>query len=621
MNIILPSIRKNEEPSKHQMLEKGKKIYDYFSTRIPRSHVEMILRTVKDDRFSFFIQFGALRRYDGDCEVIYVEIPQIPKKLVVYRLPSVRKKSLEKFNLSKKDLPQIPLFEGEENLKCLSLEMNLITKIDQLVSLNSLVYLNLYSNRISEIENLQNTPKLKVLLLGKNKIEYIRNLNFLQDLEVLDLHSNKIKIIENLSHLRKLRILNLANNQITFFSDLVYNKELEELNIRKNLIGTIPNLTNAWEKLKKLNLAKNLISNPDFLAELMKLKSLSEVIIEDNPVSFVKKAMNYLSKLPIYSPLSSYYLRQSQAQSKAYAQTQNTVPTKKINILAKSQVIPVNPLTLTSKNQGNSKEKIPTSEVRIPTLDIKIQKGELNEVQSQKKIMPIKTIWEEEYNKIIKTGFNGYVLKKYKELNASPGHIEIDGDTNLIIYGDGLKILSHEDFQKKITSISFNFYYYDTICNRKNIEYLKKFKKLSTIIFNHNNLHSFYQLLKLENIISLENLTISNNEILNCSLLKYFLIYRIHDLKIFNNQTITEEETSKSKDYFEYFDRCISNNEKIREEKEENEEEKQEEKTEEIAKRDIKGTEIKQQMNLLDFVKKNLDIVLRETLNEINEQE
>ena len=66
-------------------------------------------------------------------------------------------KSLEKFDLSKKDLPHIPLFEGEENLQYLSLEINLISKIDQLISLNNLIYLNLYCNRINEIENLQNS--------------------------------------------------------------------------------------------------------------------------------------------------------------------------------------------------------------------------------------------------------------------------------------------------------------------------------------------------------------------------------------------------------------------------------------------------------------------------------
>ena len=115
-----------------------------------------------------FIKYGILRRFEGDCEIIYIEIPQIPKKLVVYRRPFYRMKSIEKLNLNNRDLPHIPLFESEDKLKYLSLEMNRINKIDQLISLNSLLYLNLYGNNIKDIENLNKIKKLRVLLLGRN---------------------------------------------------------------------------------------------------------------------------------------------------------------------------------------------------------------------------------------------------------------------------------------------------------------------------------------------------------------------------------------------------------------------------------------------------------------------
>ena len=117
MKVSIPTAHKKEEITKNEMFEKPRKIYDYFSIRIPRSQIESKLKLVKDERFLFFIKYGTLRRYDGDCEVIYVEIHQIPKKLVIYRRPCARMKSVDKFNLSKKDLPHIPLFEGEENLQ------------------------------------------------------------------------------------------------------------------------------------------------------------------------------------------------------------------------------------------------------------------------------------------------------------------------------------------------------------------------------------------------------------------------------------------------------------------------------------------------------------------------
>lgn len=195
----ISNILNKKESSKINLpTNKSNKIYDYFSVRIPKNCIDNIIKPIKDERFLFFIKYGILRRYEGECDIIYIEIPQIPKKLVIYRRPHCRMKSLSKLNLSQRDLPHIPLFEGEDSLKYLSLELNRITKIDKLISLNNLIYLNLYGNFISEIENLININKLRFLLLGKNNIEKIKNLNALTELEVLDLHSNKIKIIENI---------------------------------------------------------------------------------------------------------------------------------------------------------------------------------------------------------------------------------------------------------------------------------------------------------------------------------------------------------------------------------------------------------------------------------------
>ena len=127
--------------------------YDYFSTTISQSALEKYIKSNDDEKFLFFVKYGIIRRFEGDCDIIYIEIPQIPKKLIVYRLPHSRNKSLEKLNLNNKDLPLIPLFENEDKLKYLSMESNNINKIENLVSLNNLVYLNLYENNIREIEN------------------------------------------------------------------------------------------------------------------------------------------------------------------------------------------------------------------------------------------------------------------------------------------------------------------------------------------------------------------------------------------------------------------------------------------------------------------------------------
>ena len=91
--------------------------YDYFNTNITKEQIEEYIKNIQDEKFLFFIKYGLLRRFEGECEIIFIEIPQIPKKLIVYRLPQSRENSLEFFNLNNKDLPIIPLFENEDKLK------------------------------------------------------------------------------------------------------------------------------------------------------------------------------------------------------------------------------------------------------------------------------------------------------------------------------------------------------------------------------------------------------------------------------------------------------------------------------------------------------------------------
>ena len=308
--IKLPGIsnllKKTEISKLNLITKKESKIYDYFSVRIPKNFIENIIKPIKDERFLFFIKYGILRRYEGECDIIYVEIPQIPKKLVIYRRPHCRMKSLTKLNLTRRDLPHIPLFEGEDNLKYLSLELNHINKIERLISLNNLIYLILYGNLISEIENLSYTNKLKVLLLGKNNIEKIKNLNCLTELEILDLHSNKIKLIENICFLKKLRILNLANNKICSINELIFNRSLEELNVRKNMIETIPNM-NDFQMLKKINIGKNQIKKLEYIMEFSKLKYLQEIVIENNPILNNRDLFLHLKYLPIKGKIYNYF--------------------------------------------------------------------------------------------------------------------------------------------------------------------------------------------------------------------------------------------------------------------------------------------------------------------------
>ena len=79
-----------------------------------------------------------------------------------------RENNLEKLNLDYMELLHIPLLEGEEKLKILTYQHNRVIKIENLVSLPTLLYIDLYDNLIKEIENLNAITQLRVLLLPKN---------------------------------------------------------------------------------------------------------------------------------------------------------------------------------------------------------------------------------------------------------------------------------------------------------------------------------------------------------------------------------------------------------------------------------------------------------------------
>ena len=606
----ISKILKKTEISKINLsTKKAPKIYDYFSVRIPKNFIENIIKPIKDERFLFFIKYGILRRYEGDCDIIYVEIPQIPKKLVIYRRPYCRMKSLTKLNLSRKDLPHIPLFEGEDNLKYLSLELNLITKIERLISLNNLIYLNLYGNLITEIENLSHTNKLKVLLLGKNNIEKIKNLNSLTELEILDLHSNKIKIIENICCLKKLRILNLANNQISSINELIYNRNLEELNVRKNLIEIIPNM-NDFQMLKKINIGKNLIKKLEYILEFSKLKYLQEIVLENNPIVNNADSISQFKYLPLKGKISNYFTKTPISNSLgkdriSYDSLISLGPThnrniNNININKSSTIFNAQnktkfllPTNLKQKSFLIKKEKMNNTlysrdfiyaknvnnllynkiimdmNMVTPTIK-KINKSKNNSnnnmtttgTEFYSKILPIKQLWNYEINNIINKGYNGYYNKKYKEINIDQGHVEIDGDSSLYLYGNCLKILAQNEYYEKINTLSFSYFCYDFIMSKKILEYIKEFKNLINIKFSHNNIYSLYQLIKLESFESIVKLSINDNEICNGYLLKYFILYRLNKLKYFNNNLIKQSEIELSKKIFENFDKLISIKEK-----------------------------------------------------------
>ena len=609
--LSLPALKedgKQINKSNNERMNSGdRQKYDYFSIKISKATIDMLFNSEKDERYLYFLRYGNLRRYEGKGDILYVEIPQIPKNIVIYRKPSVRNKNSEKLYLNKKDLPHIPLLEGEENLKLLSLETNLILKIDHLISLNNLLFLNLYENKISEIENLQTVPKLKALMLGKNNITKIKNLQCLPDIEVLDLHSNKIKLIENLSCLKKLRILNLANNQLTSFVELMNNKNLEDINLRKNLIVSIPNLALSFDKLRKLNLGKNMISKVEFILEFKKLKRIEELYIEGNPVIFIKDAYKKFFNLPLkfkdpaqlqiyknninnINNINNNGLNNSVNQLKLSTKNNNgatndnniikhtnsntniigksnaSMKNTKITSLDENNKIELNNNDINNNNKNKSRSKQSTRNDSLSNNsnnknnggNYKGEPDNLSDEEREKLLYKIENEWKIELKYLINNGYNGYSIKKFKDSKMQLCHAEIERERQLNLFGNAIEVLGYKEFYNVVHTIKFEFINFDSISQRQNIECIKNFKNLKSLVFKSNNMYSFYQIIKLENIKGIEYITIRKNEICYGDILKYFLVYRLQNIKYFNDNEITNKDVLMSKRIFEHFDQAIS---------------------------------------------------------------
>lgn len=79
----------------------------------------------------------------------------------------------------RRKLTVCPILEGEDQLRLLNYQHNMISKIQHLSSLKRLIFLDLYDNQIEEISGLSSLKSLRVLMLGKNR--YWKILKLLTD--------------------------------------------------------------------------------------------------------------------------------------------------------------------------------------------------------------------------------------------------------------------------------------------------------------------------------------------------------------------------------------------------------------------------------------------------------
>ncbi|CAB1097233.1 unnamed protein product [Ectocarpus sp. CCAP 1310/34] len=216
--------------------------------------------------------------------------------LLVRRSEDAKKRSPERLNLHRRRLTSCPIIQGDNRLRLLNYQNNLISKITNLANLPNLIFIDLYNNVINTLEGpLSTMTALRVMMVGKNKIQKISNLCSLRKLDVLDLHSNSIQTMGGLDGLQDLRVLNLAGNEIKsflprsvwrrryYFPNVMIEGNIDRSNqLDQCLPFRVVKNVSCLTALTELNLRRNNVEKP---LTPQTSRSLMELSLFGNPVA------------------------------------------------------------------------------------------------------------------------------------------------------------------------------------------------------------------------------------------------------------------------------------------------------------------------------------------------
>ncbi|KAM8974499.1 leucine-rich repeat-containing protein 49 [Pelodytes ibericus] len=455
---------------------------------------------------------------------------------VVHRTAEEKAATPDKLNLERQKLTVCPIIEGEEQLRLLYFQHNFLTKIQNLSSLQRLIFLDLYDNQIEEISGLSALQSLRVLMLGKNRIQKISNLESLKNLDVLDLHGNQISKIENIGHLRDLRVLNLARNLISQVDNLNGLDSLTELNLRHNKINTMRDV-DTLPSLQLLYLSFNNISRINDILCLADSTSLSDVTLDGNPIA---------QETWYRQTILGHMLQLRQLDMKRITEEER----RTASVLARKEE---------ERKRESHKQALLKEKKRIAICNAARQW----DIQ-QNRISPLATADQESGSPSQKpcqiNGNSSYEFPEDKRsidtvlssavqaLSVIDSHlVELEGDT-LCLYGLGaLECLDRTwsvQTSGSVCTVSFTFINFDDIVPV--LPKLRlKFPNATHLKFKETNLITLHQFNALAQLRRLDQLTVDSqgNPVVNFSLWKFYVLFR---LNCFNIQKINDTEVTQN---------------------------------------------------------------------------
>ena len=193
---------------------------------------------------------------------------------------------LTRLELRGNNISDISPLAGLTNLKRLSFEDNKVSDLLPLAGLTNLTDLSLEFNNITDISVLSRLTNLTWLALGYNAITDHSILPGLTNLTWLDLRGTNTSDLSVLSGLTNLTALYIDSNGISNLSPLLGLTDLTRLALNGNSISDLSPLA-GLTNLKWMRLARNNISDLSPLVANAGLGSGDEVVLNDNPLSFV----------------------------------------------------------------------------------------------------------------------------------------------------------------------------------------------------------------------------------------------------------------------------------------------------------------------------------------------